>query len=253
MRMVSRTDVGRIRTVNEDRAVVQRLASGYSLAIVADGMGGHQAGDVASQMAIEIIGQELEKIPALIPLEECRQRLVSAVRTANEQIYQVSVEQEQYKGMGTTVVAALAADKDMLIAHIGDSRAYKLNGETLIQLTADHSLVNELVKSGQITPEEASYHPRRNVLLRALGTEPEIETDVTHVELVPGDVFVLCSDGLSNLIESATIASILHHHENLETAAEQLIRSALQAGGDDNITVVLMQQTVDSRQERGDD
>lgn len=253
MRMVSRTDVGRIRTVNEDRAVVQHLASGYSLAIVADGMGGHQAGDVASQMAIEIIGQELENIPASIPLEERRQRLVSAVHTANTQIYQVSVEQEQYKGMGTTVVAALATDQDMLIAHIGDSRAYKLNGDTLVQLTADHSLVNELVKSGQITPEEASHHPRRNVLLRALGTEPEIETDVTHVELVRGDVFILCSDGLSNLIESETIASILHHHDNLESAADLLVRSALQAGGDDNITVVLMQQTVDSGQERGDD
>lgn len=252
MRMVSRTDVGRIRVVNEDRAYVKQMSNGYALAILADGMGGHQAGDVAAQMTIDIIGQEMQTLPSSATIEERKKHLLSAVLSANEQIYQISYEREQYKGMGTTVITALASTSEMIIAHIGDSRAYKLHKDTLIQLTEDHSLVNELVKTGQITPEEASHHPRRNVVIRALGTDPNVEIDLIEVVLEPNDLFVLCSDGLSNLVESDLMAQIIQQSPDLETAAEQLVIQALQAGGDDNITVVLMLQPEAGAKERGD-
>lgn len=253
MRMVSRTDVGRIRVVNEDRAYVKQMSNGYSLAILADGMGGHQAGDVAAQMTIDIIGKIMQTVSPSATIEERKKLLLSAVLSANEQIYQISSEREQYKGMGTTVIAALASSSEMIIAHIGDSRAYKLSKHSLIQLTEDHSLVNELVKTGQITPEEAIHHPRRNVVVRALGTDPDVETDLIEVVLEPNDLFILCSDGLSNLVESEMITQIIQEYPDLEAAAEQLVIRALQAGGDDNITVVLMLQTEASAQERGDE
>jgi len=252
LRMVSRTDVGRIRVVNEDRAYVKQIANGYSLAILADGMGGHQAGDVAAQMTIDIIGQKLQTISPTATIEERKQLLVSAVNSANEQIYKYSSEREQYKGMGTTVITALASTSEMIIAHIGDSRAYKLSKQSIVQLTEDHSLVNELVKTGQITPEEANHHPRRNVVVRALGTDPNVEIDLIEVVLEPNDLFILCSDGLSNLVEGEAIAQIIQQSPDLETAAEQLVLQALQAGGDDNITVVLMLQAEEDAQERGD-
>jgi PPM family protein phosphatase len=252
LRMVSRTDVGRIRVVNEDRAYVKQMSNGYALAILADGMGGHQAGDVAAQMTIDIIGQQMQMISQSATIDERKKHLLSAVLSANEQIYQFSSEREQYKGMGTTVITALASTSEMIIAHIGDSRAYKLSKDSLIQLTEDHSLVNELVKTGQITPEEASHHPRRNVVIRALGTDPDVEIDLIEVVLEPNDLFILCSDGLSNLVESELMAQIIQQSPDLETAAEQLVIQALQAGGDDNITVVLMLQPEAVAQERGD-
>ncbi|MBD0379348.1 Stp1/IreP family PP2C-type Ser/Thr phosphatase [Paenibacillus sedimenti] len=251
MKMVSRTDIGKVRLVNEDRAAIHQELNGLSLAIVADGMGGHQAGDIASQMAIEIIEAQLQTIHWGMPVEECKQALKQAIEMANEKIYEFASHRENYHGMGTTVVAIVVSQELLIIGHIGDSRAYKITNDAITQLTEDHSLVYELVKNGQITPEEADHHPRRNWITRALGTEPGVEVDLYEYGWRPGETILICSDGLSGLVESGEIWQIVKSHTNLEEAAERLIYRALDAGGDDNVTVVLLAHDHDEDEEKG--
>ncbi|MEB3101236.1 Stp1/IreP family PP2C-type Ser/Thr phosphatase [Ferviditalea candida] len=251
MKTALKSDVGLIRTVNEDRAVVQNRLNGFTLAIVADGMGGHQAGDIASQIAIDTVKRELQNIEPGMSPEECGQRIADAVRKANREVFEIASSQEQYQGMGTTIVVALVSDELIIIAHIGDSRAYKLDDEFMIQLTEDHSLVNELVKSGQISPEEANSHPRRNVLTRALGTDEQVEVDLCIDAWKQEDVLLLCSDGLSSLLDDGQITAILRSGEELQSKANLLVQSALQAGGDDNITVVLLANVQADDEEKG--
>ncbi|MEW9697817.1 Stp1/IreP family PP2C-type Ser/Thr phosphatase [Paenibacillus sp. SI8] len=251
MKMVSRTDIGKVRLVNEDRAAIHHGLNGLSLAIVADGMGGHQAGDIASTMAVEIIEAQLQTIHWGMPVDACKQALKQAIEKANESIYEFASQGENYHGMGTTVVAIIASRELLIIGHIGDSRAYKIAGESITQLTEDHSLVYELVKNGQITPEEADHHPRRNWITRALGTEPGVEVDLYEYAWRPGETILICSDGLSGLVDSSEIWQIVKSHENLEEAAEQLINRALDAGGDDNVTVVLLAHDNDEGEEKG--
>ncbi|BFT73168.1 Stp1/IreP family PP2C-type Ser/Thr phosphatase [Paenibacillus sp. P36] len=252
MKMVSRTDIGKVRLVNEDRAAIQHELNGLSLAIVADGMGGHQAGDIASQMAIDMISNELQSIHWGMPVDACKQVLKEAIEKANEKIYEFASGQESYHGMGTTVVAVIASQELLIIGHIGDSRAYKIAGESITQLTEDHSLVYELVKNGQITLEEADHHPRRNWITRALGTEPGVEVDLYEYSWRPGDTILICTDGLSGLVDSGDILRIVKSHAELDAAAKQLIQSALDEGGDDNVTVVLLAHDPDSDEKRGD-
>lgn len=252
MKMVSRTDIGKVRLVNEDRAAIQHELNGLSLAIVADGMGGHQAGDIASQMAIDMISSELQSIHWGMPVDACKQVLKEAIEKANEKIYEFASGQESYHGMGTTVVAVIASQELLIIGHIGDSRAYKIAGDSITQLTEDHSLVYELVKNGQITLEEADHHPRRNWITRALGTEPSVEVDLYEYSWRPGDTILICSDGLSGLVDSSDILRIIKTHAELDAAAEHLIQSALSEGGDDNVTVVLLAHDSDSDEKRGD-
>ncbi len=240
MKTAHKTDTGLIRLVNEDRLIVQENLNGFTLAIVADGMGGHQAGDIASQIAIETIQQEMQNVHTGMDGEERERQLVGAVRKANQKVFDLASNQEQYLGMGTTVVAALVTEEMILIAHIGDSRAYLIGNEEVTQLTEDHSLVNELVKSGQIKPEEANSHPRKNVLIRALGTEENVEIDIVQSPWNKGDTLMLCSDGLSNMMDQAALKSVLHTDNSLEWKADRLIEQALKAGGDDNVTVVLL-------------
>lgn len=154
--------------------------------------------------------------------------------------------------MGTTLVALLAKPERALIAHVGDSRAYLLRGETLKQLTEDHSLVNELIRSGQISPEEAKGHPRRNVLTRALGTEPSVAPDLYELEWSAGDLLLLCTDGLTNMINEPDIFHTLRGEGDLDAKAERLVKQALDAGGDDNISVILVQNEQDAGGEGGD-
>ncbi|MFC6452111.1 Stp1/IreP family PP2C-type Ser/Thr phosphatase [Paenibacillus vulneris] len=247
VKTANQTDVGRVRMVNEDRAIVQENLNGFVLAIVADGMGGHQAGDVASQMAVDIIQSELQSIARDATIEQRRELVKQAVELANRQIFDVASERENYYGMGTTVVTVLADTQSVVIGHIGDSRAYRISGGAIEQLTEDHSLVNELVKNGQITREEATHHPRRNVLTRALGTESTIEVDIQDFKWQTGDVLLICSDGLSSLVSSEQLLRLVNGEEEiLEDKAQKLINEALEAGGDDNITVVLVSNAADS-------
>lgn len=241
MRAAHKSDVGKIRPINEDRAAVNLGLNGWTVAIVADGMGGHQAGDIASQIAIDVIQNELQTLSSELSLNECEQRIRDAIRAANRAIFEQSQLDIKHRGMGTTVVACAATENHIILSHIGDSRAYLIssNGE-IRQLTEDHSLVNELVKSGQITKEEADHHPRRNVLTQALGTELDIHIESSVVNWTENEQLMLCSDGLSNMVTLDQMKAILLSHESPEWKVDQLIEQALESGGDDNITVVIL-------------
>ena len=226
--VVCKTDTGRQRRDNEDSALARP-----PVFVVADGMGGAQAGEVASRIAIEVFEHGL---PGDGSPEE---RLAMRVREANHQIYERSKADRGRAGMGTTLTAAYVDDANVAIAHVGDSRAYLFRGGTLQRLTQDHSLVDELVRRGKLTEAQAAEHPQRSIITRALGPEPEVEVDTWTYPGRPGDVILLCSDGLTSMISEDRVKTILESHENLEAAGEALIREANDAGGRDNITVVL--------------
>lgn len=246
MNKVQRSDIGRVRTINEDLSYVQTIAGGYTLAIVADGMGGHKAGDIASRLAVDTVAEHLRNLDANLSLQRLENELRVAILRANRVIYELSSQDMRYYNMGTTIVAALLNGTSGVIAHIGDSRIYKIRHTQLLQLTQDHSLVNELLKSGQITNEEAEHHPRKNVLTRALGTDPKVTVDMSPVSLMDGEVLLLCSDGLSNRVtEEQMTETIASRDMGLDSKADCLVQLALEAGGADNITVVLLEQTSD--------
>jgi PPM family protein phosphatase len=223
-----RTDVGRQRTANEDSLVVSP-----PLFAVADGMGGARAGEVASAVAVEAVEAWRESA------EPAEAQLAEIVRDANRRIYDLAVADESRRGMGTTLTLAKVHDDEVSLAHVGDSRAYRLRDGELTQLTRDHSLVAELERSGQITPEAAEHHPQRSIITRALGPEPDVEVDTYTLAGRDGDVFLICSDGLTSMISDDEVTSILRSSGSLDEAADALVRAANQSGGKDNITVIL--------------
>jgi PPM family protein phosphatase len=224
-----RTDPGRQRRDNEDSAFVRA-----PLFVVADGMGGAQAGEVASRIAIEAFERSLPETGTP------EARLADRVREANRQIYERSLEERDRAGMGTTLTAAYLDDARVTIAHVGDSRAYLFRDGSLRRLTQDHSLVEELVKQGKLTEEEAAEHPQRSIITRALGPEPEVEVDTLTVDVEPNDLLLLCSDGLTTMVSEERIAEILASAESLDRIAQELIDEANREGGRDNITVILL-------------
>lgn len=236
-----RSHVGRVRSVNEDYGWVGQLEGGLSAAIVADGMGGHRAGEVASGLAVESLVRSLREWRDDLSSAQSEERMRDMIRKANQIVFDTAALNEQYANMGTTIVVALLDDKEGLIGHIGDSRAYRIRAGQLTLITDDHTLVNELAKLGQLTPEEAQNHPRRNVLTRALGTEPEVAIDIRRIDWMPGDQLLLCSDGLSGLVdEQAMLETMIDPELDLEQKADRLVELALLAGGDDNVTVALI-------------
>jgi len=241
MKTANWTDTGRVRLVNEDHAFVEASVSGFGFAVVADGMGGHLAGEVASQMATQYITDQVkERLRSGMGTEEIIDLLRTLVREANSKVYHHAHTSALYMGMGTTVVAAIADYSQVIVAHIGDSRAYVISGRNIVQLTEDHSLVNELLKSGQINEEEALNHPRRNVLVRALGTDPEVDIDIICHSWQENDVLLLCTDGLTRLVSEEAIVETIRSDAAWHEKAGLLVEQALEAGGDDNITVVLL-------------
>jgi PPM family protein phosphatase len=223
-----KSDVGRQRSVNEDDLVVSP-----PFFAVADGMGGAKAGEVASAIAAGTFEGEADSG------EPAEAQLARILREANRRIYELAVKDESHRGMGTTLTAAMVHGDEISFAHVGDSRAYVLRRGELEQLTSDHSLVAELEHSGQISSEAAENHPQRSIITRALGPEPEVEVDTYTVAGREGDLFLICSDGLTSMISDEEVASILRSSESLDDAAERLVRAANQSGGKDNITVVL--------------
>lgn len=223
-----KSDVGRQRDANEDAAVEIE-----PLFMLADGMGGAKAGEVASQTAARVFeaGAGGDGTP--------EQRLTRLVREANRRIYEMAQADESKRGMGTTLTAALVEGDGVTVAHVGDSRGYRLRDGELEQITHDHSLVAELERTGQISPEDAVDHPSKSVITRALGPEPDVEVDAHTHRGRPGDLYLLASDGLSDMISDDEIAAILRGTDSLDDAAESLVRAANQSGGRDNITVVL--------------
>lgn len=225
---IQRTDTGRQRRGNEDCSFARA-----PLFVVADGMGGAQAGEVASRIAVEAFAQGL---PDAGGAEE---RLATRVREANSHIYERAHSEHDLAGMGTTLTAAYLEDTNVAIAHVGDSRAYLFRGGQLKRLTRDHSLVDELVREGKLTEEQAAEHPQRSIITRALGPEATVAVDTWSYPVRADDVLLLCSDGLTSMLSEARITQILQEGPNLEQAADRLIDAANAAGGRDNITVVL--------------
>jgi protein phosphatase len=223
-----RTDVGRQRNANEDSLFVSP-----PLFAVADGMGGAKAGEVASAVAVEAVEQARDSD------EPPEAQLAGIVRDANRRIYDLAVADESRRGMGTTLTLAKVHGDEVSLAHVGDSRAYRMREGELSQLTRDHSLVAELERSGQITPEAAEHHPQRSIITRALGPEPDVEVDTYTLAGREDDVFLICSDGLTSMISDEEVASIVRSAGSLDEAAEALVRAANQSGGKDNITVIL--------------
>jgi protein phosphatase len=223
------TDTGRQRRANEDS-----LLARAPLFVVADGMGGAQAGEVASRLAVEAFQRGLQD-PA-----EPERALATLARTANSRIHELSHSNAEQAGMGTTLTAIYVGEEDVAIAHVGDSRAYCLRDGELLRLTDDHSLVDELMRQGRLTPEEALEHPQRSVITRALGPEGHVDVDTRSFSARAGDVYLLCSDGLTTMVSEERIAELLRAHARLRDAGEALIAAANEAGGRDNITVLLV-------------
>jgi serine/threonine protein phosphatase PrpC len=223
-----RSDVGRQRSANEDALVLEP-----PFFAVADGMGGAKAGEVASAMATEGFAGERDSN------EPAETQLTRILRDANRRIYDLAVSDESHRGMGTTLTAAKVVGDEVSIGHVGDSRAYRMRDGELEQLTRDHSLVAELERSGQISAEAAEHHPQRSIITRALGPEPDVEVDTYTLTGRDGDLFLLCSDGLTSMISDSEVTSILRSADGLEEAADALVRAANQSGGKDNITVVM--------------
>ena len=233
----ARSDVGRQRQGNED-SFLERSP----LFAVADGMGGARAGEVASRIAVE-------QFDDLNDDGTPEERLAEVARAANRQIYKMAQEDSAHAGMGTTFTAALVTGKEIAIGHVGDSRLYRLRDGELERLTHDHSLVEEFVRQGKLTPAEAEVHPQRSIITRALGPEPEVEVDTYTHSGRAGDVYLLNSDGLTGMINEDQVAEILRERESLEDAAEKLIAAANENGGKDNITVVLFRLGSDGDEE----
>jgi len=248
-----RTDVGRRRKINEDSFLV---APDTHLYAVCDGMGGHAAGEVASRMAIETLGAFVERSGAEreitwpfgldANLSFDANRIKTAIRLANSKVFQAADEREDYAGMGTTVVAALVAGETMTLCSAGDSRCYLIRGDTVEQLTRDDSWVSAALGEGILNSDDVERHPLRNVITKAVGARDSIDLDVIEHTLQPGDTALLCSDGLHGMIGDEALARLVAPMpESLEAAAGQLIDAANEAGGRDNVTVVLLRYTPD--------
>jgi PPM family protein phosphatase len=226
-----RTDAGRKRRHNEDAYVHQP-----PLFAIADGMGGAQAGEVASALAADALKESRANGGG-------ERRVVELIQEANRRVHERASTDAATSGMGTTItVAMVESDGTVTIGHVGDSRAYLLRDDRLEQLTDDHSLVAELVRRGELSPQEAEVHPQRSVITRALGTDPDVDVDAFSVEARPGDVYLICSDGLSDMVDTATLEKIVRSNRgSLDTASRALVQAANRGGGEDNITAILFE------------
>jgi PPM family protein phosphatase len=234
------TDVGRRRDSNEDDFLIE---SGHGVFAVADGMGGHAAGEIASHMAIETLREVLNRDAATgdgRSADETAEWLREAVVEANRRICDSIRLHEERRGMGTTVVALVHSGEDAIVGHVGDSRLYLLRGDELLRVTSDHSWVNEQVKLGLMNDDTAQRHPMRNIVTRALGSRPDVVVDLATVDVQSGDVFLLCSDGLNTMLTDDQIQSVLAEcRKNPEAACRALVQEANRQGGEDNVTVVV--------------
>jgi protein phosphatase len=230
-RSASVTDTGRRRRHNEDAYVCEP-----PLFAVADGMGGAQAGELASSLAAAALRDEAAELAG------GEQRVDDLIQEANRRVYERQAQDASASGMGTTMTVALVEDGGVAIGHVGDSRAYLIRDGKLEQLTEDHSLVAELVRSGKLSPEEAESHPQRSVITRVLGTDPSVDVDTFSIQTRAGDLFLLCSDGLTSMVDDGTILrEVERNRDDLPAAAKALVRAANKGGGEDNITVVFFE------------
>ncbi|MCR5691443.1 MAG: Stp1/IreP family PP2C-type Ser/Thr phosphatase [Eubacterium sp.] len=238
MKSFSITDTGRVRNNNQDCVLCEENAVGCfpNLFIVADGMGGHNAGDTASKMCVRVVSEQISISEKRTPVGVFEE----AVMVANQQIHRSANENVDYAGMGTTMVATTIFENVAYVVNVGDSRLYQYSGE-LKQITVDHSLVEEMVQSGELRKDEMRTHPNKNIITRALGTDTSVRPDCFEIGVKQGDVLLLCSDGLSNMLEDEAMEEVLKKNgDDLEQAARTLVDQANEAGGKDNISVVLI-------------
>ena len=235
------TDPGKVRTHNEDSVVVMTNENGEKLMIVADGMGGHRSGEIASSIVVSHVGKSFTDKKQLGTKEEAKEWMKNVISESNVLIYKYTIDNPDSMGMGTTIVMSLITNDYLLFGNIGDSSGYVLKNNHLHKITVDHTLVNLLVKSGELTEEEAREHPRRNVLMRALGTNMSVEMDIFDVE-TDVDGILLCSDGLTNMLKDDQIIKILIEDIPVENKVKKLIVKCNNRGGTDNISIAYLEK-----------
>lgn len=237
MKAFSITDIGERRRINQDYVFCSESAIGKlpNLFIVADGMGGHNAGEYASRFCVEFFTQRITESDMVAPISS----IEAALTETNEALIQTAKEQTELEGMGTTFVVATIFDKEMYVANIGDSRLYVI-GKSMRQITEDHSLVQAMVKTGELDRSEARMNPNKNIITRALSSNAVAKPDFFEVELEEGDTVLMCSDGLTNMLEDETIEQIIRENEDPKTAADMLVKSANLNGGKDNIAIIII-------------
>lgn len=231
MKVYAITDIGRMRPINEDSYYLPREDERFCA--VADGMGGHNAGEVASALAVQVFSERMREAESVTA-----EALHAAVASANEAVYQAALENEGMSGMGTTFSAMAEQGEAVYLAHVGDSRIYLVRRGAIMQLTTDHTLVEEMVQKGLITPREARVHPKRNIITRALGTEERVQIDIVQMNARPGDAFFLCSDGMTNYVDEHEILRTTLSERDWPDKLRHLVSIALENGGADNITAL---------------
>ncbi len=242
MKIYSKSDIGLVRKTNQDSFYTSCLEDGVAWAVVCDGMGGANGGNVASKLAVEKITEQITSAYRKdMEPNSIKNLLTTAVYNANALIYEKALEEPSLAGMGTTVVVALVTEEMLYIVHAGDSRAYLITSDGINQLTTDHSVVQEMVKSGEITEEQAMRHPRKNIITRALGIHTEIELDYIEASIASKDAVLICTDGLTNYVKSDKIYQYFQEIDKKDLA-DALISTAKDLGGSDNITVVVITQ-----------
>ena len=239
MKAFAATDVGKVREVNQDCVFSSTGPVGClpNLFIVADGMGGHKAGDIASRITVDSVVDKLSKVNS----KDYISVITDTIIKVNKEVIDKAAESQDYAGMGTTLVVATVFDNILKVANVGDSRLYVV-GEDIIQITRDHSLVEEMVINGQLDRADARVDKRKNIITRAIGGESKVEAEMFSVELKPEDKILMCSDGLSNMVDDAEILEIINREPDIEKAARMLIDAANENGGKDNISVVIVEQ-----------
>ncbi len=238
MKTFAITDIGQKRSVNQDYLYTSELSVGNlpNLFMVADGMGGHKAGDVASRCTVERVESHIRSDSDTNPVRILR----SAIEYANEKLLLQARENVDLSGMGTTLVAAVVIDDCLYVANVGDSRLY-IVGDDITQITRDHSLVEEMVRKGAIHRSEARFHPKKNIITRAIGVKEQVEADFFDVRLKPDDTILICSDGLTNMVDDEEICILMHQQMDVAGKAEKLVKTANENGGKDNISVVIIE------------
>ena len=239
MKAFAATDVGKVREVNQDCVFSSTVPVGClpNLFIVADGMGGHKAGDIASRLTVDSVVDKLSKVNS----KDYISVITDTIIKVNKEVIDKAAESQDYAGMGTTLVVATVFDNILKVANVGDSRLYVV-GEDIIQITRDHSLVEEMVINGQLDRADARVDKRKNIITRAIGGESKVEAEMFSVELKPEDKILMCSDGLSNMVDDTEILEIINREPDIEKAARMLIDAANENGGKDNISVVIVEQ-----------
>lgn len=237
----SKTDIGRVRKVNQDAVKTEVISDNLAWSVVCDGMGGQAGGDIASEIAVIMISKFLsDNLSELKTSDEIKSVMYEAVSGANQAIYLKSEKDKNLKNMGTTVIVCVVNRNKLYVAHMGDSRAYLISNDKITQITTDHSMVQEMLDNGKLTIEEARNHPQKNIITRALGVNSEIKLEYNTIDVKKGDIVLSCTDGLTNTVEEQDIYNICKRNNNQEEAIGELITTGNKNGGNDNITVSLI-------------